>query len=195
VQKEGFTVAKKRNLSQEKIVESARRLAGEIGVQQLTFQNLAVDLDVKYPSLYNHFKNIGEVKEALTYLLIQELNDLLRRALVGQSGRSAILAYAEIYQTFAFENAAVYELLISIPQTENSRLIKGIQETNQIILQILAVYPLTQEERLHKSRELRSLIHGYISLRFLGYFQKEEIAKPEESYQRMIRDFIYSLEA
>ncbi|MGK0552389.1 TetR/AcrR family transcriptional regulator [Enterococcus faecalis] len=187
-------MAQKRNLSQAKIIASARKLAKEIGVRQLTFQNLAVDLHVKYPSLYNHFKNIGEVKAALTDLLIQELNDLLRRALVGKSGSAAILAYAEVYQTFAFDNAAVYELLISVPQTENPHLIKRIQETNQIILQILAVYPLTQEERLHKSRELRSLIHGYISLRFLGYFQKEAIAKPEESYQRMIADFIQSLE-
>lgn len=42
--------------------ESARNLAEELGVQQLTFQNLAVDLGIKYPSLYNHFKNIAEVK-------------------------------------------------------------------------------------------------------------------------------------
>ncbi|MEC1785206.1 TetR/AcrR family transcriptional regulator, partial [Enterococcus faecalis] len=37
------------------------------------------------------------------------------------------------------------------------------------------------------------LIHGYITLRFLGYFQREE-ATPEESYRRMIEDFIASLE-
>ena len=30
----------------------------------------------------------------------------------------------------------------------------------------LAFYPFNNEERLHKSRELRSLIHGYITLRF-----------------------------
>jgi AcrR family transcriptional regulator len=187
-------MAKKRNLSQIKIVESARALANEVGVQQLSFQNIAEMLDVKYPSLYNHFKNIGEVKAALTDLLIQELNDLLRNALVGKSGRAAILTYADVYQNFAFENAAVYELLISVPKTENSMLIKRIQETNRIILQILAVYPLSREEQFHKSRELRSLIHGFISLRFLGYFQKEEIADPQESYQRMIADFIESLE-
>lgn len=52
----------KRNLTKAKILESARNLAEELGVQQLTFQNLAVDLGIKYPSLYNHFKNIAEVK-------------------------------------------------------------------------------------------------------------------------------------
>ena len=163
-------MAKKRNLTKAKILESARNLAEELGVQQLTFQNLAVDLGIKYPSLYNHFKNIAEVKNALVDLLIQELNDALRRALVGKSGAEAIRIYAETYQQFAFENSAVYELLISVPKTQNQH-----------------------EERLHKSRELRSLIHGYITLRFLGYFQREE-ATPEESYRRMIEDFIVSLE-
>ncbi len=36
-------------------------------------------------------------------LLIQELNDALRRALVGKSGAEAIRIYAETYQQFAFE--------------------------------------------------------------------------------------------
>ena len=102
-------MAKKRNLTKAKILESARNLAEELGVQQLTFQNLAVDLGIKYPSLYNHFKNIAEVKNALVDLLIQELNDALRRALVGKSGAEAIRIYAETYQQFAFENSAVYE--------------------------------------------------------------------------------------
>ena len=102
-------MAKKRNLTKAKILESARNLAEELGVHQLTFQNLAVDLGIKYPSLYNHFKNIAEVKNALVDLLIQELNDALRRALVGKSGAEAIRIYAETYQQFAFENSAVYE--------------------------------------------------------------------------------------
>ncbi len=112
---------------------------------------------------------------------------------MGKSGAEAIRIYAVTYQQFAFENSAVYELLISVPKTQNQQLIEGIHETNQIILQLLAFYPFNNEERLHKSRELRSLIHGYITLRFLGYFQREE-ATPEESYRRMIEDFIASLE-
>ncbi len=47
---------------------------------------------------------------------------------------------------------AVYELLISVPKTQNQQLIEGIHETNQIILQLLAFYPFNNEERLHKSR-------------------------------------------
>ena len=65
---------KKRNLSQEKIIACFRGLAEEMDVQQVTFQHLAKALDVKSPSLYNHFKNMRDVKTALTAKLLQELN-------------------------------------------------------------------------------------------------------------------------
>ncbi|MBF5067163.1 TetR/AcrR family transcriptional regulator, partial [Salmonella enterica subsp. enterica serovar Istanbul] len=86
---------KKRNLSQEKIIDCFRELAEEMDVQQITFQHLAKRLDIKAPSLYNHFKNIRDVKTALTAKLLQELNDQLRRALVGKSGQEALQIYAE----------------------------------------------------------------------------------------------------
>ena len=93
----------KRNLSQEKIIDCFRELAEEMDVQQITFQHLAKRLDIKAPSLYNHFKNIRDVKTALTAKLLQELNDQLRRALVGKSGQEALQIYAETYRSFAFQ--------------------------------------------------------------------------------------------
>ena len=62
---------KKRNLSQEKIIDCFRELAEEMDVQQITFQHLAKRLYIKAPSLYNHFKNIRDVKTALTAKLLQ----------------------------------------------------------------------------------------------------------------------------
>ncbi len=40
---------KKRNLSQEKIIDCFRELAEEMDVQQITFQHLAKRLDIKAP--------------------------------------------------------------------------------------------------------------------------------------------------
>ena len=46
----------KKICSQEKIIDCFRELAEEMDVQQITFQHLAKRLDIKAPSLYNHFK-------------------------------------------------------------------------------------------------------------------------------------------
>lgn len=110
---------KKKSVSR-KIIDCFRELAEEMDVQQITFQHLAKRLDIKAPSLYNHFKNIRDVKTALTAKLLQELNDQLRRALVGKSGQEALQIYAETYRSFAFSNQAVYELLISVPHQWSS---------------------------------------------------------------------------
>lgn len=182
----------KRNLSQEKIIDCFRELAEEMDVQQITFQHLAKRLDIKAPSLYNHFKNIRDVKTALTAKLLQELNDQLRRALVGKSGQEALQIYAETYRSFAFSNQAVYELLISVPHTNEAVLLDGIHETNQIILQIFEAFQLTKEEKVHRSRELRSMIHGYLSLRF-GILYKRTNNRSRRQLFWMINNFIATL--
>lgn len=187
-------MAKKRNLTKEKIVAAARELAGEIGMQQVNFQNLADKLAISYPSLYNHFKNMGAVKKAMTAQLIAELNERLRRVLVGKSMAQAIKIYAVEYEQFASENQAVYEVLINVPKTQDELLIDAMHETNDIFIQILENYELDAVECTNKSREFRSLIHGYISLRSLGYFTKVSLVSAEESYRMMIQDFIDFLE-
>ena len=59
-------MAQKRNLTKEKIIKAAFILADEIGINQLTFPKLAEKLDIKYPSLYNHFNNMDDLKTEMT---------------------------------------------------------------------------------------------------------------------------------
>ncbi len=94
---------KKRNLSQEKIIDCFRELAEEMDVQQITFQHLAKRLDIKAPSLYNHFKNIRDVKTALTAKLLQELNDQLRRALVEKAVRKHCRSMQKLIDPLLFQ--------------------------------------------------------------------------------------------
>ncbi len=58
---------------------------------------------------------------------------------------------------------------------------------NTIINYIIKDESLT----IHKSRELRSLLHGFVSLRAHGYFQNP--VNLEKSFQIMIDDFITSI--
>ena len=52
----------KRNLTKQKIIEVTFELADEIGLNKVTFQKIAEKLGIKYPSLYNHFKNMENLK-------------------------------------------------------------------------------------------------------------------------------------
>ncbi|WP_071131156.1 TetR/AcrR family transcriptional regulator [Enterococcus timonensis] len=186
-------MTKKRNLTQEKILQATVELAKEIGLAQINFPNLAAKLDIKYPSLYNHFKNMKELKLILTGRLLEELTQTLADNLVGLSRSEAVRAYCQVYLNFAFENEAVYELLINIPHTHSEILFEKSQQLNLIIQKILRAYQLSGDQVIHKSRELRSLLHGYISLSFLGYFQQIDV-DAEISYREMVEDFVFLLE-
>ena len=188
-------MVKKRNLTQEKIFAATKELAADIGIRNITFPKLAEVLDIKYPSLYNHFKNMAELKLTYTETLIDELTEILSTKLAGLHGAVALKTYCDVYIDFAFANASVYELLINVPQTHSASHNEKNIHLNQLIQQILTEdYPLTEAEVIHKGRMLRSLLHGYISLRFKGYFQALTVSA-EESYQAMIADYIFLLES
>lgn len=183
-------MAQKRNLTKEKIIKTAFILADEIGINQLTFPKLAEKLDIKYPSLYNHFNNMDDLKTEMTVSFLKELNLNLIQKIVGKSGSDAIIEFAYTYKKFAFENKTAYGLFMSIPNAENEKVHSLVKEIGGIIRQILAFYIKDQTYLIHKSRALRSMLHGFISLSFLNYFRNK--ADLDDSFNFMIEDFIFS---
>ncbi|MEY8001966.1 TetR/AcrR family transcriptional regulator [Clostridium sp. Mt-5] len=181
----------KRNLTKEKIIQVAFLLADEIGLNQVTFPKIAEKLDIKYPSLYNHFTNMDDLKTQMTVYLLNELNLKLMQRLIGKSGEDAIREFACVYRDFAFENKTAYGLLMNNPSTEDEEVKRLAKKTGGIIHKVLDFYIKDKIYLIHKSRELRSLLHGFVSLHFLGYFQNK--VNPEDSFELMIKDFILSL--
>lgn len=181
----------KRNLTKEKIIEAAFSLADEISLNQVTFPKLAEKLGIKYPSLYNHFANMDNLKIEMTVYSLSKLNLKLMQRLIGKSGEAAIRELATVYKDFAFENKSAYGLYMSIPSTENKEVYNLARETSRIIRQVLEFYIKDEMRLIHKSRALRSLLHGFVSLYSFGYLQGE--ANLEESFQLMIDDFISSV--
>lgn len=181
----------KRNLSREKIIQVTFSLADEIGLNQVTFQKIAEKLDIKYQSLYNHFDNIDALKSGMTIYLFNELNSKLMKRLIGKSGEAAIHEFAYVYRDFAFENKTGYGLFMNIQGTDNEEAHRLAKETNNIIHQVLDFYTNDKTLLIHKSRELRSLLHGFVSMVFLGYFHGD--ADLEDTFKLIVDDFILSL--
>ncbi|WP_238883766.1 TetR/AcrR family transcriptional regulator [Clostridium sp. YIM B02551] len=182
----------KRNLTKEKIIEASFSLADEIGLNQVTFPKIAEKLGIKYPSLYNHFTNMDDLKIKMTIYLLKKLNITLMQKLIGRSGEDAIREFANVYRDFALENKTAYGLFTNIPETKDEEILNLAKETNTIVRQVLNYYVKDEDLQVHKSRILRSLLHGFVSLHSLGYFQGP--ANIEESFKIMIDDFILSIQ-
>jgi AcrR family transcriptional regulator len=184
-------MVQKRNLTKEKIIQVAFSLADENGLNQVTFQKIAGKLGIKYPSLYNHFANIEDLKIKMTVYFLTNLNSKLMEKLIGKSGDTAIRDFAYVYRNFAFENKTGYKLYVNIPSTEDDEVKRLAKETTSIIRKILDFYSNDTTFVIHKSRSLRSLLHGFVSLSSHGYFQNP--INLEDSFQLMIDDYILSL--
>ena len=100
-------MVQKRNLTKEKIIEAAFLLADEIGLNQITFQKIAEKLDIKYPSLYNHFANIEDLKIKMTIYFLNNLNSTLMERLIGKSGETAIREFGYGYMHWGIEDKSV----------------------------------------------------------------------------------------
>ncbi len=182
------------SLNQEKIVLATIDLASKIGLASVSFPRLAEYFSIKAPSLYNHFKNMEEVRVATAVHLQRILNHQLTQSMIAKNPVDALRSYAETYKSFAEEYAPVYELINMIRQSKNEELINLSNENIRLLRRSLENFNLQSEEILHKSRMFRSELHGFITLSQLGYFQKDEATK-EESFEYMVEQFLIPLES
>ncbi|WP_459477467.1 TetR/AcrR family transcriptional regulator [Clostridium saccharoperbutylacetonicum] len=181
----------KRNLTKEKIIQTTFLLADEIGLNQISFPKIAEKLNIKYPSLYNHYENIEDLKIKMTIYFLDNLNSELMKRLIGKSGDNAIREFSDVYREFAIKNKSGYRLYMNIPSTENEEVKRLSKEINTMIHKILEFYNEDNAFITHKSRALRSLLHGFVSLSSHGYFQTPVDLK--ESFKVMIDDFIFNI--
>lgn len=181
----------RRNLTKEKIIQVAFLLSEEIGLNQITFTKIAEKLGIKYPSLYNYFDNINNLKIEMVKYFLSELNLNLMKRLIGKSGKEAIKELAYTYRDFAFKNRIFYELFMSIGITKNDDVHLLVKDFNNTIYQVLDFYIQDNEQLISKSRSFRSLLHGFVSMSFHGYFHSD--VNLENSFAFMVDDFILSL--
>ncbi len=180
-------------LTQEKIIRATIELSNKIGLANVSFPRLAEHFNIKAPSLYNHFKNMEEVRVATAVYLQKVLNYQLTQAMIGRTPVEALRAYAESYKVFADEYAAVYELVNLIHQTNNEELKRLANENIRLVRRSLENFDLPHDELLHKSRVFRASLHGFITLSQLGYFQISEEVSKESSFDYMVEQFLLQL--
>jgi AcrR family transcriptional regulator len=182
----------KRDLTPQKIIATYMTLATELGLTKVTFPRIAERLQIKPPSLYNHFKNLRDLQVQTAIQLHRALNQALTTALVGQAGEAALMTYALTYRQFAQTHAAVYELLNTVPSFHNAALTEAGHENTNLLSKILRPMVRDDRELLIASRSLRSLMHGYINLSQLGYFQKD-VMTADESFQAVVTTYLAQL--
>lgn len=178
-------------LTTEVVVETAARLVDEDGWEQLSFANLAERLHVKPPSLYEHVAGLEGLREALRLRGLRFMESRFRRALTGRSGDAAVLALANEFRNFVREHPALYRATLKNPEKSSVEIQKTTSEILGIIYAVLESYGIRDEEAVHATRYLRSVLHGFSSLEAAGGFGLP--TDVDESYRRAVQILTFDL--
>jgi AcrR family transcriptional regulator len=168
----------------ERLVRAGAELADEVGFDGVTVSALARRFDVKVPSLYSHVRNSDDLKTRIALLALAEMADRSAAALVGRSGRDALIALGAVYRDYARDHPGRYAATRMRLDPQTAAASAGPRHA-QLMRAILLGYRLAPADQTHAVRLIGSTFHGYISLELAGGFDHSDPG-PQESWERIM---------
>jgi AcrR family transcriptional regulator len=186
----------KAGLDRAAVVQAAVALADTAGIEQFTLADLAAQLGVRTPSLYNHVAGLPGLRRDLAVLGTRELSARMSRAAIGKSGDAAMLAIAQAYRAFVAAHPGLYAATVRsslLTDEPNPELIAAQQDTVEVVLAVLSGYSLGDADAIHAARGLRSLVHGFATLEAADGFGIP--LDLDASFQQLVENYIAGLRA
>src|SRR5215470_17224122 len=111
-------MARSVGIDRAQVVAVAAELADAGGLDQLTLAQVAEQLGVRLPSLYNHVDGLPGLRRELALLGLRELGERISQAAVGKSGDAAMMAIAQAYRAFVLEHPGRYAAGVRAPAAD-----------------------------------------------------------------------------
>jgi len=179
----------RQGLNRQGVVDAAAAMIEEAGYQKFSMRELADRLQVRTASLYNHIESMDALYVEIGRHAISELKQAQLSAVEGKGRDEAVRGLAQAYYTFAKEHAELYKVIMSAPMTKNEALLNAAGEIIDPIMRVLSEYMLTEEQKMHLQRVLRSIMHGFISQEEAGCFRRFPVGAAE-SYRIAVDLFL-----
>lgn len=151
-------------LDRQRVLTAAADLADEVGYENLSMSGLADRLGVAAPSLYKHIDGGDSLRSGLASLAVQDLGGALTDAVVGRSGRDAIISLAWAYRSFATKYPGRYAATVKAPGPSDGEHVKATEDVLKVVLAVLEGYGLRGDDAVDAARMFRSFLHGFASL-------------------------------
>jgi AcrR family transcriptional regulator len=153
------------------ILEAAGDIADQLGIQEVTLANLAKKLNIRPPSLYNHFDGLTGLRKKLAIYGIDKIYEEMADAAIGVSGTNAVIVISEAYVNFARKHPGIYEATLLAPNPEDEEVQQAGAKIVDLTIRVLEAFQLEGDCSLHAVRGLRSILHGFSALEQKGGFK------------------------
>ena len=179
----------KHGLTKETVLDAAEELIEAHGVSYLTTGTLAKKLGIKPASLYNHIESTEQLRCELAVRAVRMLSDALTAAIDERTREDACFALAGAYRTFVHRSPALYHLILMIPMTGNDTMTSALHDAIVPVFHALSGFRLTEEERNHWQRILRTVMHGFSTQELWGFFSHTNTDR-DETYRLAVQAVI-----
>jgi len=166
-------MGRKARLDKATIVQAAAELVNREGAGALSLHQLAAQLGVQTPSLYNHIDGLPGLQRELALFNAQLIAERFTAAAIGKAGSAAIRALSHAYRAYIQEYAGLYLATLRAGRTLSpvpTALIQAEERTLVVGLAVMASFGLQGEDAIHALRVWRSAIHGFATLEIAGGF-------------------------
>jgi AcrR family transcriptional regulator len=170
----------------EIVVVAAADIADRSGWDQVTLANVAGQLRIKTPSLYNHVEGLPDLRLKLALYAIRSLRDGLNDAAIGHSGKQALIEVGKAYVQFVRDHPGQYEAINRVTDPKPPEFDQTAAQILALFIRLMQPLGLPADEAVHAIRGLRSMVHGFASLESMGGFQL-----PEDLMESMAKAITY----
>lgn len=154
----------RKKITKELITDAALELLDQKGIEGVTIKNIALRLEIKPPSLYNHVANLEDLLDMTAQRSMKNLYDKLLVASIGLEKKEALWAIAQEYRNFAKKWPGQYQLVQKVKLWKSDETKELSERIIEIFSKILRKYALSDDEAIHFIRTLRSYLHGFTML-------------------------------
>ena len=154
----------RRPLDAERVVAAAAALADAEGLDKLTLTRVADTLGVRQPALYRHVEGYDDLVRSLSLRGREMLAARLADAAVGLSGDDAVAAVGHSWRKMVRDHPGIYAATDRYPCAGDAELEAAVERVLGVLGQVLRGYDLSEDDRVHAARTLRSAFHGFSHL-------------------------------
>lgn len=185
-------MSRQRLLTSDAVIDAAAELLDTEGAMSLSLSRVARQLEVKPPSLYNHVDGLVGLRRGVALRVSEDVGKHVGAAVMGRSGRDALLAAAHALRGYAQEHPALYEFLAQIRVDDEDFATASLQALEPI-LAVLRGFDLGEEDVIHAARTLRATLHGFVAIESAGGFGLD--IDVDASFDWMIENLANTFEA
>ena len=161
---ESDTPLARRPLDAERVIAAAAEVADAEGLDKVTLTRVAEGLGVRQPALYRHVAGYDDLLRSLSLRGREILAQRLADAAVGLSGDDAVAAVGHAWRKTVRDHPGIYAATDRYPCAGDAELEAAVERVLAVLGQILRGFDLTEEDRVHAARALRSAFHGFSHL-------------------------------